>query len=747
MPVTHHKQSIALASLVVMMLITGCLVEQEKPITPSKQIQQSSLSLKTYVGRQACVDCHAKQDQLWQGSHHKLAMQIANDKTVLGDFADAEFNYQGVLTRFFKTDDHFYVNTDGPDGELADFEIKYTFGVEPLQQYLIEFTGGRLQAFSIAWDNRPQEKGGQRWFHLYPNESIDFTHEMHWTKRLQNWNFMCAECHSTNLQKNYNPLDRTYDTSWSDINVACEACHGPASHHVIWAKRGTGFEQIDNDTKGLAIHLDASIQTQRKADTVSHTAKIDPLRNTNSNLEIQVCAHCHSRRIQLFTDFRHGSLFDSHLPSLLQSELYHVDGQIKEEVYEYGSFLQSKMFQAGVTCSNCHEPHSLELRAPGNQVCMQCHAADHFDTETHHFHSKGKEGSYCVDCHMPTKTYMQIDDRHDHQFSVPRPDLSEQLGTPNACSGCHTSKTPQWAVDKVREWYGRNPEGYQNFSETLHAIRTNALDTFDYIMRLQSDQRQPIIARATAIEEIDLRINAGLFNVLVNALYDSDPMMRIAGLNALTQLPPGQRWLLAHDLLQDPTRSIRAIAASSLAETSTDSMSAHEKLIFEQATDDYLSSLSMNEDDPGAQVSLGNFYSARDKIAQAEQAYREALYLDANSIPAYINYADMLRKLNRDIEGEALLQEGLARNPTASALHHSLGLLQVRKKDLSNALISLKKAAELAPSTAQYSYIYAVALYNSGQVEAAQSIVNSALIHAPNDPVLIRMKAQLADQK
>ncbi|TXI18139.1 MAG: tetratricopeptide repeat protein, partial [Nitrosomonas sp.] len=398
----------------------------------------------------------------------------------------------------------------------------------------------------------------------------------------------------------------------------------------------------------------------------------------------------------------------------------------------------------GVICSDCHEPHSLKLRAPGNQVCTQCHVADRFETETHHFHVKGKAGSHCVDCHMPVKIYMQIDTRRDHQFSIPRPDLSEQLDTPNACSGCHANQTVEWAADKMREWYGRNPKGFQNFAETLHAIRSGAVDAFDRFMKLQIDQHQPIIARATALEEVNLGLNPGLLNVLVDALYDSDPMLRSAGLNALTQLPPQQRWLLAHDLLQDPVRSIRALAVANLAEVPDENMDANQRSIFERAANDYLSSLQMNADDPGAQVSLGNFYLARGETAKAEQAYREALYLDVNSVPAYVNYADLLHKMDRDAEGETLLHEGLTHQPKASALHHSLGLLQVRNKDLPNALVSFKKATELEPDAAQYSYIYAVALYSAGQPEAARSAVNSALMRTPNDPALNTLKAQLA---
>ncbi len=733
--------AIIIVLVIVALVVAGCL-PQQKLMVDSESEQQLSLPEMSYVGRQTCAKCHAGQDQLWQGSHHDLAMQEANEQTVLGDFDNIEFSEHGVTTRFFRKDGRFFVNTDGPDGQLADFEVKYTFGVTPLQQYLIEFSGGRLQAFSIAWDSRMKAHGGQRWFHLYLNERIDFRHELHWTKRLQNWNFMCAECHSTNLQKNYNPLDRTYNTRWSEINVACEACHGPASHHVSWAERGAGFDQIDAKTKGLAIQFGERRNIDWKIDAVSGNARREL--SQQSGQEMQVCARCHSRRTQLFGEFRHGSLLDSHLPSLLHRELYHVDGQAKEEVYEYGSFLQSRMYQAGVICSDCHEPHSLKLRAAGNEVCMQCHAGNKYDTESHHFHEKGLAGSQCVDCHMPMKTYMVVDSRRDHSFSIPRPDLSEQLGTPNTCTGCHASKTAQWAADKVREWYGHQPTGYQNYAETFHAIRSGAIDALDRLMTLQEDKNQPIIARATAVEELDVGLSARLLTVMVDALYDSDPLMRSAGLNASGQLPPEQRWMMAHERLHDPVRGVRALAVATLAEVPAEHMTSGQRIHFQEAADDYLRSLRFNADDPGAQVSLGNFYAARGELTEAEQAYREALVLDVNWVSAYVNYADLLRKMNRDEDGERLLRDGLIHQPDAGALHHSLGLLHVRKKDLPRALAALKQATELEPEIIHYGYIYAIALHSTGQLEAARAVIKSALTRAPNNPALNALKAQLA---
>ncbi|NNG13164.1 MAG: hypothetical protein HKM88_07950, partial [Halobacteria archaeon] len=425
-----------------------------------------------YAGRVVCADCHTEQASLWSGSHHDLAMQPVNAKSVLGDFAGASLTHFGVTSSFYTKDDKFMVRTEGPDGKLQDYVIKYVFGVEPLQQYLIEFPGGRLQALGLAWDTRAKEQGGQRWFHLYPDEKIAHDDELHWTKPSQNWNSMCAECHSTHLEKNYDPVARTFDTTWSEIDVSCEACHGPGSAHVIWAEQKPGWKKLESN-KGLSILLDERKDVQWKMDPKTGNALRSQARD--SDKEIEMCARCHARRSPISGQYAHGESFmDHYLPRLLDDGMYFADGQIDDEVYVYGSFIQSKMYHAGVTCSDCHEPHSMALKVPGNGVCLQCHQASRFDQTSHHFHKPGSSGTSCAECHMPPKDYMVVDPRHDHSMRIPRPDLSVSLGTPNACNGCHPDQSAQWAAEQVKNWYGHTPEGFQNYAAALHDARNQA---------------------------------------------------------------------------------------------------------------------------------------------------------------------------------------------------------------------------------------------------------------------------------
>lgn len=686
------------------------------------------------------MSCHAAEAKDWSGSHHDLAMQVANTQTVLGDFNQARFSYAGVTSTFFKRDGKFFVNTDGPDGKLADFQIQHTFGVTPLQQYLIELPGGRRQALSIAWDSRPREAGGQRWFHLYPQENVTYKDVLHWTRRAQNWNHMCAECHSTDLRKNYDAATQRYNTQWKDINVSCEACHGPGSGHLAWARREAGWDKREG--KGLAAQLDERRMAHWKIDPVSGNAERSLARA--SDREIEICARCHSRRSQLSADFVHGRpLMDTHQPTGLQRGLYHADGQIQDEVYEYASFRQSKMYSKGVTCSDCHNPHSLKLNASGSAVCMQCHAAVKYTATAHHRHKADSAGSDCLACHMPTKTYMGVDVRRDHSLRVPRPDQSTSLGTPNACTACHTDKPAAWAAAAVRDWLGRDARGFQSFAPALAAARNSAVHAEAGLLAILDDPLQPAVARATAAEELGAWLSPASAQALARALNDADAQVRSGALAGIGGLPLPQRWQLAAPLLRDDVRALRIAAAGAFAGVPTEQMTPGQRADMERASTEYLAAQKQNADTPEGQGNLGNFHAARGAFALAEAAYQTAIQRDPDWTPAYVNLADLLRQMERDPEAEETLRAGLRRQPGAAALHHSLGLAQVRSRNMNAALASLKQAARLEPDNAQYSYVYVVALHSAGQTRDARAVLGQALKRMPGDRGLLELMGQL----
>jgi predicted CXXCH cytochrome family protein len=713
-------------------------------IAASRGVLAAPLHLQSpeHVGKEVCAHCHQTQADAYRNSQHDLAMQEANAETVLGDFNDAEFSYAGITSRFFKRDGKFMVRTDNAKGKLEDFEVAYTFGVDPLQQYLIFFPDGRLQALSIAWDTRSEEQGGQRWFHLYPQEQITHDDELHWTGRQFNWNHMCAECHSTRVRKHYDAQSNTFATDFAEIDVSCEACHGPGSKHVAWAEKRPGWEKIDPRDKGLRIVFDERRGVTWRIDETTGNARRSAAKETE--VEIQLCARCHSRRSELSEDYLHGRpLADTHLPSLLTEGLYYTDGQILDEVYVYGSFIQSKMYAAGVTCSDCHDPHSLQLRAPGNGVCLQCHAAGKYDTKSHHFHEPGSAGASCVECHMPARTYMVIDPRRDHSLRIPRPDLSVKLGTPNACTNCHTDRSDAWAAKAIDQWYAEPKRGHQRFAEALQATRSGESNAESQLVTLLEDEEQPAIARGTAAAELASYLSDYSLLAIDKALRDTDPLVRLGALEAVQALPLSQRWQLASPLLNDPLRTVRIETAGLLAGAPMDRLPEARQGDLKAAISEYIAAQRFAADRPEAQVNLGNLYAAQGKAAEAEHAYHRALEIAPDWIPAYANLADLYRALGRDDQGEALLREGLEKMPDAAALHHSLGLLKVREKDQPAALASLQRAAELAPDNTRFVYVYAVALYSAGRLDEALTVTRAGLERAPGDQSLQQLLIQL----
>ena len=688
-----------------------------------------------FIGSQVCADCHAAEYDLWQGSHHDLAMQPANSRTVLGDFNDIEFSNFGVTTTFFRDGDRYLVRTDGADGELQVFEIGYTFGVHPLQQYLVELSAGRLQALSIVWDSRPRDEGGQRWFHLYPGEKIAHDDPLHWTRPSQNWNTMCAECHSTRLRKNYDAATRRFDTTWSEINVACEACHGPGEEHRRWAKRESGWQKLESG-KGLALQLDERRGVHWRIDTGSSIARRSQPRD--SAREIETCARCHSRRSPISPQYRHGEpLLDHYLPALLTDGLYYADGQIDDEVYVYGSYLQSKMNAAGVTCSDCHEPHSLELRAPGNGVCLQCHQADSYDVSEHHFHEPGSAGASCAECHMPARSYMVVDPRHDHSMRIPRPDLTLATGTPNACNVCHLQQTAEWAARQVQQWYGDVSPGYQRYAEIFDEARAG-LGSGDALAALVRDTDTPDIARATALTELRPYLSNRSVDVVKLGLADDDAGVRVASLDALQATPLQMRVALAFPLLQDPVRAVRMQAAQVLAAVPVGELPADQRKILDAAGEEYVAAQLANAERAEAQTNLGNFYADRGDRRPALEAYRTAIELAPYYLPAYINQADFYRRLGQEPEALQLLRRAVELNPENATAHHALGLSLVRLQRYPEALRELGLAADLDPDDPNMAYVYAVALNSLGKPREAISSLQAALMKHPQNRDILR---------
>jgi Flp pilus assembly protein TadD len=690
----------------------------------------------TFVGSEACAGCHRAEAELWRSSQHQRAMQHATPESVLGDFNDASFDYYGVHSRFFRRDGKYLVETDGPDGKLATFEVKYTFGVDPLQQYLIEFPDGRVQALSLAWDNRAKERGGQHWFHLYPNEQIKHDDVLHWTKLNQNWNFMCAECHSTGVRKNYDATADRFATTWAEISVGCEACHGQGSRHASWANDQQSwwpFGKSQDPMKGLLVRLDERQDITWPIDprTGNGQRRIAP---ATLRKEVETCGLCHARRGEFSEEWVPGRpLSDTHLVATLTRGLYDADGQMRDEVYNYGSFKQSRMFAAGVTCSDCHEPHSAKLRAAADGVCRQCHAADKYAAASHHRHESAKSPPTCVSCHMPERTYMVVDRRHDHSLRVPRPDLSVKLGTPNACNDCHADKSAQWAAAAIEGWHGPQRKGFQNYAEAFQAAWSDRADAAAMLAAIAANPGVPGFVRASALTGLAPHVSAANVELARAGLSDRDPMVRIGALDMLAAVPAAQTWPLVAPLLADSSRGVRVRAAALLAAVPTASQPPADRAQFERAEAEFIAAQRLNADRPEARATLGNFLARRGRTDEAEAEYKAALRLSPQYAPAAVNLADLYRQLGRDPDGETVLRTAVVASPQDAGLHHALGLTLTRLKRSDAAIGELARAAELDPERVRYAYVYAVALHSAGQKDEALRVLKKVLVAHPGD--------------
>jgi tetratricopeptide (TPR) repeat protein len=687
----------------------------------------------SYVGARACEECHAEETGRWRGSHHDLAMQEATAETVLGDFDDARLTYAGVTTRFHRRDGKYLVRTDGPDGRLADHPVAYVFGVTPLQQYLVEQPGGRFQALSVAWDSRPRARGGQRWFHLYPGEGVDHRDVLHWTKPSQNWNTQCAECHSTNLRKGYRFPEDRFETTFAEIDVSCEACHGPGSRHVEWAERAKAWGMAPRGEPGLIVRFAERRSREWEMDRERGIAR--PTKFLETRFEVETCARCHARRGLLTEEYRPGRLLaETHRPALLDEGLYYADGQMRDEVYNWGSFLQSRMYAKGVTCSDCHDPHDLKVKVSRDDVCSSCHQPERFATRKHHFHREKGRGASCVACHMRTETYMVVDPRHDHSFRVPRPDLTAALGresAPNACNDCHRDRSPEWAAQAVRRWYPGGQQEKPHWAAALHSGRTSRPAAEDALLAVVRDAKAPGIVRGTAVSLLPPYLGPESLPALEKAAADPDPLVRLGAATALEALPPKERVRIGVHLLWDPVRAVRVEAVPAFADVPDAELATEARAAFDRSLDDFVLAQRSSAERPESHVNLGIVNVKRGRLDEARRDYDAALRLAPWFLPAHVNLADLLRRQGRDDEGEAVLRRALDVDPGSAAVHHALGLLLVRRKRPAEALAELARAVDLAPDVPDFAYAYAIGLHSAGRADEALAVLRAAQGRSP----------------
>jgi tetratricopeptide (TPR) repeat protein len=679
--------------------------------------------LAVFTGGNSCIECHQKEYRLWKGSDHDKAMDVATDSSVLGNFNDAEFAFNGKTSKFYKRDDKFYVYTEGIAGEMQEFQVSHTFGVRPLQQYLIPFENGKYQCLPIAWNTVKKE-----WFHMaamvYQSEDLKPDNWLYWTNQAQNWNSMCAECHSTNLQKNFDLSTKSYNTTWVDINVNCEACHGPGSAHIEWARLPELARPQDNNAALLIS-----------------TSKIP------SRQYVESCAPCHSRRSSLGPfDHMHNEFLSYAIPQLPTPPYYYIDGQFLEEDYEYGSFTQSKMYMHDVRCGDCHDPHSLQRKFEGNALCTQCHREDEYDTYNHHFHKyKGENGNsfinkggqkvevgagaLCRDCHMPGRYFMGIDKRYDHSMRIPRPDLSMELGTPNACTHCHDDKPNQWALEYVNKWYGVKKKVH--YATLLADAYKGKAGADSGLLKMINNNLYPEIIRATAIGYLSSYQSEQAKNALRKALNDPDPLLRYIAVENFIASDSSELMNVLVPLLNDPVRSVRIEAASRLSTFKKNAFNEIQFGLFQKALDEYRITQEYVADFPMGRHNLGNYYSKLNDKEKAVQNYKEAIAIDNLFYPSKVNLALLYYQQGKMDAAAALFQDLIVNHPEITDGYYYLALLYGEQKNYTEAIALLETASIKIQSNARIFYNFGLLYQMIGQNDKCEATLIKGLSLEP----------------
>jgi len=694
---------------------------------PPREAPTTDAAGVAFVGSEACAACHAPEHELWSDSHHRHAMEPMSEASVLGDFGEARFSRGGEELLFHRRDGRYFVRATAADGTASEIELLYTFGWAPLQQYLVAGPGGRLQAFDVAWDG---EAG--RWFDLNAGETPPPGDPLHWAGLLQNWNFTCADCHSTALRRNYDEATDSFATTWSEVTLGCESCHGAGGAHLAWAA-GDDPARAADAAKGLQVLFPAPDGAWAfQGDEAIARWEGEP----RGQAELAACGPCHAhRRVIAEALSADVSLLDAYLPALLDPGLYRPDGRQEAEVYILGSFLQSRMAAAGVTCSDCHDPHSGLLKAEGNALCAQCHQPAVFDTPAHHRHQPETEAALCVSCHMPADDYMVVDPRRDHGFHVPSAALAAVPGVVDACASCHADDA--WQQAAAKGWWSERAGPDLERAVALMLGRTRGIDAAAALAHLAADPAQPAIFRATALSALAQNPQPSALRALLGALKAGDPLLRLGAVRGSAALPLAERYQLLRPLFGDPVRAVRLEVAQSLSSVPLDQLPPAEAAALAALFDEMLASERLFLDRPESHYNIGNHLANQGDFFAAERAYRAALQRDPQFVPAYVNLAELQRASGGESLGIATLRRGLAAVPDAPALHYALGLALHRQGEAGAALAELAEAARLGPEDPSYAYALALAERQSGARSEAVATLQAALARHPNDRAML----------
>lgn len=720
------------------MLLMG-VARAESAGAPPTSMPAGVEPYKAYAGSYSCAECHQEAYDDWRTSHHALAQRPVSPTTDQDAFDPPRLIPHGSeVSLAQRVNDRYSITTVGPDGRPQAYEPVEVIGHDPLRQYLIPWPGGRVQVTELAFDPAKLE-----WFNVYGEENRKPKEWGHWTGRGMNWNSMCATCHTTGFHKNYDAKTDAYRTTYLELGIGCEQCHGPMRDHGEW-------QTAHRDQEG------------------------DPtLRPFDRERYINTCAACHSRRAELTGRFMPGDDFHEHFDLVLPdtSEVFYPDGQIHDEDFEYAAFSLSAMHAWGVRCTDCHDWHTVKVTRKDNRLCLRCHQQGiagriPIDEAEHSHHPPDAAGFACFDCHMPQTAYMQRHWRHDHGMTIPDPLLTKEHGIPNACTRCHADEEVDWSLYFVEEWYGKRMDRpTRDRARALARLKAHDLSAVPEALALLHKESNPtwraVYARmlAPSVPAVrDPATRSALIDALADMLNAPSPVPQAAAIEALDPFAP----LLTDRLrpkLDSPSRLVRVKTA----------------WLFRQQLDlnslagrDLMAYLNFNQDQPLGAFQRANLLADRGQPDQALPWYEKAIRWDPG--PAMFNHAyaislhntgrsqDAVEQLKKATAAEPdqaahpyslallygelghidqardALRQAVERDPAQSRYWYNLALAENQLADPQAAIRHLHKAEELDPGVADYPYARATILHQLGQIEEARDALQRTLEIDPNHP-------------
>ena len=648
----------------------------QAPVLPQDSSPRTQGPTSDYLGSQSCAKCHDVEHTQWKNSLHIKMTKPVADATIVGDFRDGTTFADHDRSYTFGMKNGRPVVSVSFGGRPAEtFAVDYTLGAKRYQGYLSTLPEGRIYVLPVFW-----HIASKRWVDWKEITPIpDGAHDIR-----QIWNANCFNCHGTNIVQGYDLNEKKYRSTWTEMGIGCEACHGPGREHVAlmeaWEQNPAAKPKYDNSSKNRQL---------------SDVIKIFSTRSSEPRRIFDTCSYCHGNKNNVFVGFKGGDNYSDYAMPFLISEPI-PESDLQGEFWPDGrpnrfnrpqALTMSGCFKAGaITCTNCHvahgsrNEHSLKVNIyqgrNGDALCTQCHTQPAYAGATlkqHTFHAPESTGSRCISCHMSDVNWRLLIRRRDHTFQPPVPENTARFGVPNACTTCHDNRSPEWAAQQMEAWWGDGDRRAKasSLADTMYRAGSGDTTTLPALARLAVDRSQGLLVRASAAEFIAHliaesrsgvaaqstamsqtsfgggmtprtgaaaqrastapQVTPAIVNAMIGAANDPEPIVRTAALKALGTIGDRERTLgpvLAR--LVDRTRVVRTKAAEVLVSFGIVELPGPAGEALKRAQEEYVISLDSFPDVASNHASKGWLEAERGNVIVARDALNKATTVEPN---------------------------------------------------------------------------------------------------------------------